>query len=173
MHRATLYTIGHSSHSFAHFLSLLRQHEVEAVADVRSIPYSRFNPQYNRETLKQSLLAENIHYVFLGRELGAKREEQECYHDKKLDFSLVRQLPVFLSGIDRLLDGVAKMRVAIMCAEKQPHDCHRSALIARHLEKSGIEIAHILADASVLAHGELAVYGKDGEMTADLFSDTP
>ena len=164
-----LYSIGHSNHQINEFIALLKRHDIEAIADVRSAPYSRYNPQYNKEELLKSLKEESIAYVYLGRELGARRDEAECLRNGKVDFSLVRQLPVFLSGIERLLDGVNKMRVAMMCAEKDPMNCHRNVLISEHLKTASIEIVHILADGALINHNILV--NNEAEPTADLFNE--
>jgi uncharacterized protein (DUF488 family) len=140
-----LFTIGHSTHSREKFLELLRQHRIEAVADVRSSPYSQFNPHFNREPLQLALRQQGISYVFLGEELGARRSEPECYVNGKVDYSLIARTPSFIRGLDRLVQGAAKMRVAIMCAEKDPLDCHRCILVSPRLKERGIHVQHILA----------------------------
>lgn len=121
-------------------------HGIGALADVRSSPYSRFNPQYNRESLQQALRAEGIYYVFLGRELGARRDESQCYVGGKVSYPLVAQMPLFRQGLERLIAGSAKMRVAIMCAEKDPIECHRNVLVAHHARTHFAEILHIRED---------------------------
>jgi hypothetical protein len=110
-----IFTIGHSTHSAEEFVALLRQHQVEAVADVRSSPFSRFNPQFNREPLEQFLKVNGIRYVFLGKELGARSEDRSCYLDGRVQYGRLAQTPLFQSGLDRVLQGAAKYRVALMC----------------------------------------------------------
>lgn len=149
----TLYTVGHSNHSIGGFIEILKSHQIEAIADVRSSPYSKYTPQFNRETLKQSLKDSNIRYVFLGKELGARREEPECYENNKVVYKKVTQLPSFADGIDRLQDGVKKMRIAIMCAEKDPLECHR-VLIA-HFSRSKFDVTHILGKSQIKSQDEV------------------
>jgi hypothetical protein len=84
-----LFTIGHSTHSWEKFLELLRQHRIETVADVRSSPYSQFNPHFNREPLQLALRQQGISYVFLGEELGARRSEPECYVNGRVAHKLL------------------------------------------------------------------------------------
>ena len=144
-----LFTIGHSTHSWEKFLELLRQHHIEAVADVRSSPYSQFNPHFNREPLQLALRQQGISYVFLGEELGARRSEPECYVNGKVDYSLIARTPSFKRGLDRLVQGAAKMRVAIMCAEKDPLDCHRCILVSPRLKERGIDVQHIHDDGTL------------------------
>ena len=149
-----LFTIGHSTHSWDKFLGLLRQRRIEAVADVRSSPYSRFNPQFNRETLQRALREQGISYVFLGEELGARRSEPECYVNGKVDYSLIAQMPAFIRGLDRLMQGAAKMRIAVMCAEKDPLDCHRCILISPRLKERSINVQHIHDDGTLESQDE-------------------
>lgn len=147
-----VFTIGHSNLEFAKFVALLKQHDVQAVADVRSSPYSQFNPQFNREPLQRALREQGISYVFLGEELGARRSEPECYVNGRADDALIAGTPAFIRGVDRITQGAAKMRVAMMCAEKDPLDCHRCILVAPRLRDRGIEVRHILSDGTLESH---------------------
>lgn len=144
-----VFTIGHSNLEFAKFVALLAQHSVQAVADVRSSPYSQYNPGFNREALQRGLREQDISYVFLGAELGARRAEPECYVNGRADYSLIARTPAFKHGLDRVIQGAAKMRVAMMCAEKDPLDCHRCILVSPRLRERGLEVQHILSDGSL------------------------
>ena len=150
-----IFTIGHSDHSEESFLNLLRKYEISVVADVRSIPVSRFT-QYAEKELKRILKVAGIRYVFLGKELGARRDEEDCYEGDKAKYSLIKDLPLFRRGIDRLLKGIGEHRIAVMCAERHPKDCHRAVLVCRELKEadSGIEIKHILYNGEILTHDE-------------------
>ncbi len=148
----TIYTIGHSNSSADRLLGLLNEHGITVVADVRSQPYSRFNPQFNREALASALKSSRLDYVFLGRELGARSEDPECYRNGRAQYALIARTPLFERGIERLLLGMEKFRVAILCAEKEPLGCHRSILIARCLHERGIRVRHILEDGSLEDH---------------------
>jgi hypothetical protein len=150
----TLYTIGHSNHEWAAFLQLLARHQITAVADVRSSPYSRFNPQYNREPLQKALEAAGIRYVFLGQELGARRSEEDCYENDRVSYSRVAQSPLFQEGLQRLQRGMEKYRIALLCAEKDPLFCHRTILVCRHLRGQGIRLQHILETGDLEAQEE-------------------
>jgi uncharacterized protein (DUF488 family) len=141
-----LYTIGHSNHEIATFIDLLERHDVKLVADVRSSPYSGYNSQFNREPLSAALRSRGLEYLFLGRELGARRDEPECYVDQKVKFPLVARLPLFRQGIDHLRQTIVGSRTALLCAEKDPLACHRAILICRYLRKDDIDIRHILED---------------------------
>ncbi|HKH98640.1 MAG TPA: DUF488 domain-containing protein [Candidatus Sulfotelmatobacter sp.] len=151
----TVYTIGHSNGTAEHLLALLDQHGITAVADVRSQPYSRFNPQFNRETLANVLKGSGRDYVFLGQELGARSEDPACYRDGRAQYALIARTALFGRGIERLLAGMEKFRLAILCAEKEPLTCHRSILIARYLHERGIRVRHILEDGSLEGHDAL------------------
>jgi uncharacterized protein (DUF488 family) len=148
----TLFTIGHSDHEMATLVELLRQHQVEVVADVRSQPYSARLPQFNRELLERGLQANGIQYVFLGRELGARRDEAECYIDGQARYELVAKTIAFAKGLQRIRNGLGKFNVALLCAEKDPLTCHRTILVCRHLRGLGFPIQHIHEDGSLESH---------------------
>ena len=148
----SVFTIGHSNHSSGVFLSLLQQHGIEAVADVRSSPFSRFNPQFNRETLERFLKTNGIRYVFLGKELGARSEDRSCYLDGRVQYGMLAKTPLFQSGLDRVLRGADKFRIALMCAEKDPLECHRTLLVSRALVDRGQSVLHIHADGRIETH---------------------
>ena len=138
-------TVGHSNHSFAVFLRLLKQHDVTALADVRSTPYSRFNPHFRREALARALQNHDIGYLFLGRELGARSKDPSCYEKGRVQYSRLAQTDLFRDGLARLLREADHDRIAVMCAEKEPLQCHRTLLVARHLVARGVAVDHILA----------------------------
>jgi uncharacterized protein (DUF488 family) len=147
-----IFTIGHSTHSQEHFIALLRQHGIIALCDVRSTPYSRVNPQFNREELRQSLRANGIIYVFLGKELGARSEDPACYEHGKVRYDRLAHTDLFRRGIERVQEGMKKYKLAIMCAEKEPLECHRTILVARHLAALGLDVWHIHADGRLESH---------------------
>ena len=147
----TLWTIGHTTHTVEAFVALLKQYGVTAIADVRSQPYSRRLEQFNREPLAAALKTASIRYLFLGEELGARRTEVECYEGDRADYGRIAQLPKFRAGLERLRQGAARQRIALMCAEKEPLDCHRTILVCRQL-RDEFRILHILADGTVEDH---------------------
>jgi uncharacterized protein (DUF488 family) len=148
-----IYTIGHSKHPIERFVALLQQHGVDALADVRSTPYSRFNPQFNRGKLQASLATAGIRYVFLGEELGARSKDASCYDEEgRVSYAKLAQTAPFRAGIERLLTGMQQHRIAIMCAEREPLDCHRTILVSRELERAGVPVTHILQDGSLEPH---------------------
>jgi uncharacterized protein (DUF488 family) len=145
----TLYTIGHSNHPIDKFLNLLNQHEITAICDVRSHPYSRYHPQFSYDALKSTLKAHNIAYVFLGKELGGKPDDLSCYHENQVQYARVAETQAFKRGIERLNKGIDTYHIALMCAEKEPLNCHRTILICRHLRAESLLIQHILEDGSL------------------------
>ncbi len=152
---APVFTIGHSIHSQEQFIALLTQHAITALCDVRSHPYSRMNPQFNREDLKAATEKQQIKYVFLGRELGARSEDPACYLNGKISYELLAQSDLFRQGLQRVQKGLQDHRIALMCAEKEPADCHRTILVSRALAAQGLEVLHILADGAIEAHTDL------------------
>ena len=147
-------TIGHSTHALDAFIALLCRHDVTAVADVRSAPYSRFNPQFSREPFAEALEAEGIRYVFLGDALGGRSDDPACYEDGRIRYDRVAATKSFRSGLARVVQGTARYRIALMCAEKEPLHCHRTLLVARALDAQGADVAHIHADGRLEPHGE-------------------
>lgn len=132
-----LFTIGHSNHEIEAFIELLRRHRVSALGDVRSHPYSRFVPQYSREPLKAALAQAGVSYVFLGKELGGRSEDPACYRQGKVQYDGLARQPRFAAGIRRVMEGMQRCNIALMCAEKDPLECHRSLLVARKLFEAG------------------------------------
>lgn len=148
----TVFTIGHSTHALPRFVDLLRKHGITAVADVRSAPYSRFNPQFNRETLAEALAAAGIRYVFLGEELGARSKDPSCYDNGRVRYQRLATTEAFKEGLDRVVRGAGEYRIALMCAEKDPLECHRTLLVGRALVERGISVQHILSDGRAETH---------------------
>lgn len=155
MGSAEIFTVGHSNTDFAGLAKLLHQHGITAVADVRSQPYSRFLPHFSQRALKASLREAGIHYVFLGRELGARPDDPACYVNGKASYDRIAATPLFREGLERLRNGMHSARIALLCAEKDPLVCHRTILVCRHLRQPGLTIQHILADGSLVTQHEL------------------
>ena len=149
-----LYTIGHSNHKIEDFISLLKRHGVTCVADVRSAPYSRYCPWFNKDVLAAALQAAGIAYVFLGRELGARPDDPCCYEGDCVNFQYLAKRKEFKRGLEHLLECASKHRIALMCAEKDPLQCHRTILIARAIKRHNLHIKHILADGNIEEHTE-------------------
>jgi uncharacterized protein (DUF488 family) len=165
-------TVGHSALSLEHFVALLRNARVTAIADVRTAPYSRRNPQFNREALSKKLRSNGFSYVFLGRELGGRPREPSFYCNGVADYEKMAQTNEFNEGLDRIVKGTKKYRVALMCSERDPLDCHRCLLVGRALAQRDLRVGHILHDGEVVSHTEIedALLKLSGSSTDDLFS---
>ncbi|NVO14992.1 MAG: DUF488 domain-containing protein [Rhodoplanes sp.] len=165
-------TIGHSAHSAEAFVALLRRAGITAIADVRSSPWSRQNPQFNREPLQKSLQENGIAYAHLGDALGGRPRETSFYCDGVADYERMAQAPGFLDGLDRVIAGAQKYRIALMCAERDPLTCHRCLLVGRALAERGVHVRHVLDDGALVPQSEieetlLALSGRAGD---DLFA---
>lgn len=148
-----LFTIGHSNHATARFLALLERHGVEAVADVRSRPFSRFVPQYSKRALGEILAGEGIDYLFLGEQLGGKPRRGDVAGARP-DYAARIATPAFQDGIAQLLAATRRQRLALLCRERDPLDCHRLHLVCRYLAPMALAIRHILPDGAVEPQAE-------------------
>jgi uncharacterized protein (DUF488 family) len=166
-----VYTIGHSTHAMKQLVELLDLYGVDAVADVRSHPYSGFNPQFNRESLDADLRRASISYVFMGHQLGARTDERHCYVDGSVDFDLLASTQPFQDGLARVSKGAKSSRIALLCAEKDPLACHRGVVVCRYLAGLGVGARHILADGQLEDHGRSVTRLLDevGMANGDLF----
>ena len=165
-------TIGHSAHPPERFSALLRGAGATAGADVRSAPYSRHSPQFNREALREELDRAGIVYVFLGRELGGRPAEPEFYADGVADYERMAQAPAFKHGLERVVEGAAKYRVALMCSERDPLTCHRCLLVGRALAEREVRVRHILDSGQLLDHRSVEdeLLARTGRNSDDLFA---
>ncbi len=172
MEVAAVLTIGHSTLPYERFLELLRRANVTAVADVRTAPYSRQFPQFNREILSNELRADGIAYVFLGKELGGRPSQRQFYCDGVADYERMSGTTEFGKGLERVLDGAKKYRIALMCSERDPLDCHRCLLVGRALAHRGVRVSHILGDGQVVSHAgiEDKLLELSGRSTGDFFA---
>jgi uncharacterized protein (DUF488 family) len=145
MEKQPLYTIGHGNRKPEDFLSLLKSFGIEYLIDVRSQPYSKFNPKYNQNDLKYFLEQNGIKYVFMGDSIGGRPKDISCYDNEgKVNYEAVKTKEFFLEGIDRLKTAYNKdINVVIMCSESKPCECHRSKLIGRVLNNESIVLKHI------------------------------
>ena len=158
-------TVGHSNHPIERFVDLLKAGGVETVVDVRSTPYSRRFPQFGRERLAQSLAAAGIAYVHEGTALGGKPQSGGSYDD-------LAARPDFARALERLTARAGETSLCLMCAEKEPLDCHRTVLVARRLVERGVAIDHLLADGGIRPHTEIeeALLAKVERGGPDLFT---
>jgi uncharacterized protein (DUF488 family) len=168
-----IWTVGHSTHPLERFLALLDAERIEFVVDVRSYPYSRFAPQFNREELIESLDANAVRYLFLGEELGGRPSKPEHYDSE--GHALYGEMacePGFEAAISRLIAGAEGHRIALMCSEGKPEECHRRLLVGKILAEQGLILRHVLPDGSVFEEEEVklpfessqeALFGGEGQ----------
>lgn len=150
-----LYSIGHSSQSLEDFFNLLAVHGVNCVIDVRSVPASKYSPQFNQESLKYFLKSHEVQYLHFGDEFGARRTD--CLDEnEQVDFEKAVETPLFKKGVERVMKGLEKgFRIAFMCSEADPLECHRFSLVSRYFYECGIDVQHILKDASLASQADL------------------
>jgi uncharacterized protein (DUF488 family) len=150
----TIYSIGHSDHEIDRFVDLLRRHGVDILVDIRSQPYSRWVPAYNRDALRPAVEAAGLTYLFMGEALGGRPADPSLYHpDGRPDYERIAATPAFQDGLEALARLAASATVAIMCSEADYHDCHRARLITPHLLALDLPVVHILPDGRTVDAG--------------------
>ena len=151
-----VFTIGHSNLALDRLLELLRRHEISVVVDVRSNPYSRHNPQYNREPFALAVEGLGMKYQSEGNRLGGKPTDPSCYmrvdtggsasrETQQVDYRLVAEKDWFQEAMDELVELAASQRVVLLCAEENPERCHRHDLLTPALVERNVEVLHIRA----------------------------
>jgi uncharacterized protein (DUF488 family) len=165
-------TIGHSTLPYERFLALLRKANVTAIADVRSSPRSRRFPHFSQDQLRDELRADGVSYVFLGKELGGRPEARTLYRDGVADYEKMANTPEFAAGLERVIKGAKTYRIALLCSERDPLDCHRCLLVGRALAKRGVRVGHILDDGKVVQHAQIEdrLLKLEGHNAADMFA---
>lgn len=162
----SIWTIGHSNHAFERFAELLRSERIEFVVDVRSYPYSRVAPQFNRESLDDALRKMGARYLFLGEELGGRPSLDEQYDEQgRARYDLMAQMPAFQASVQRLLKGCQEHRVALMCSEGQPGECHRRLLVGKVLADRGVQLCHILPSGAIQREDSVSLNPDQGQVS--------
>lgn len=151
----TIFTIGYSVLEINEFIEILKKFKIDVLADVRSQPFSRHKPEYNKHSLSKFLNKENIKYIFLGEECGARISNLECYINGKANYSLIANTDSFKNCLNRIKKGMKKYNICLMCAEKDPINCHRTILICRNLRFNNFDIKHIIAKGNIEDHSKL------------------
>ena len=153
----TIYTIGHSNHTWESFGALLRDHAIELLVDTRSNPVSRFAPFTNSRTLPDLLDREDIEYVYLGGPLGGKPIDKSFYDDKgKPDYRRMRAEETFQEAVDQVASMARRSNVVLMCSEEDPSQCHRLLLLGPALEEEkGLRMLHIRSTGEAITTGRL------------------
>ncbi len=157
-----LFTIGHGNHGLDRLRGLLETNGVRTVVDVRSMPYSRYSPQFNKSDLDAGLAACDIRYLFAGKYLGGRPTDPSCYKSgvlpaegtaylREVDYAEVMKRDWFLRGIDRLLELADLGITSILCSEEDPARCHRHHLITKYILAldPGAEVRHIRGDGTI------------------------
>ena len=150
-----LYSVGHSNQSQEGFLELLKKHDIDCIVDVRSVPASKYTPQFNLEPLKWFLRANNIQYLHFGDEFGARRTD--CLNSEgQVDFEEAVKTPSFKYGVQRLMNGLQKgFHISLMCSEANPLECHRFSLVSHYFNEKGLEVQHIMKNGELASHAIL------------------
>ena len=150
-----LYSVGHSSQTQEEFLALLTPYGINCIVDVRSVPASKYSPQFNQETLKWFLKNHGIQYLHFGEEFGARRTDS-INEEGQVDFEQAVKTPLFQQGAVRLMKGLEKgYQIALMCSEADPLECHRFSMVSRYFFDQGIDVQHILKDGTLASHASL------------------
>jgi len=170
-----IFSIGHSNSSYAAFRALLRRHAITAIADVRSAPYSKYCPAFTREPLAAALKADGIAYAWLGEALGGRPPSRRLPGQSTPDYEQTVRMAQFQQGLDRLISGAGKYRIALMCAEAHPLACHRCLLVGRALRERQVDVRHILSNGELISQSELEqrLLALDKQRGADMFDASP
>ena len=173
MNDTTIYSIGHGNKKIEEFIKELKSFEVQFLLDIRSKPFSKWNPQFNQNELKFKLEENGIKYVFVGDTLGGLPEDRSCYdYNGKVVYDLIKEKDFFKEGLERLTTANEKqIKLAIMCSESKPEECHRSKLIGQELLKKKISLKHIVSDKLVKSQEMIMAELTKGKGTVDLFGN--
>lgn len=173
MTETTIYSIGHGNKKIEDFIQELKSFEIEYLLDIRSKPYSKWNPQFNQSALDLVLKNNGITYVFVGDTLGGLPEDRSCYdYNGKVVYDLIKEKEFFKKGLERLTTANQKrIHLAIMCSESKPEECHRSKLIGQELLNKNISINHIVSKAKIKSQHTVMNELTKGKGTVDLFGN--
>ncbi|MFI4991127.1 MAG: DUF488 family protein [Solirubrobacterales bacterium] len=159
-----IWTVGHSNHDPSRFAELLAGERIEFLVDVRSYPYSRFAPHFNRDELETAMRDRGVRYLFLGDDLGGRPSREDHYDaDGHALYEPMSREDSFVRAVARLIDGAGQHRIALMCSEGNPLHCHRRLLVGKVLTDRSIELRHILADGTVRAERSVELFEDDGQ----------
>ena len=138
-----IYTIGHSNISQEDFIEILKSFKIQLLVDVRSSPYSKFVPHFNRENIKTTLDDSNVNYIFMGRQIGGKPKDKKYYKNGNVNYDLIAKTEHFKEGINKIIELNKDNKLVLMCSEEDPYSCHRHNLITQTLVKKDLEVIHI------------------------------
>lgn len=161
-----IFTIGYGNREISDCIVLLKRYDIKFLIDVRSKPFSSFNPYFSKNNLEYFLKQNQIRYVFMGDLLGGVPQIEACYTNGRVDYSKVEQQLFYQRGISRLQTAWEKqVPVALMCSEEKPEECHRSKLIGRTLEKKGIPVVHIDQTGELVSQQEVIERISGGQLS--------
>ena len=171
MNETTIYSIGHGNKRIEEFIQELKSFEIQYLLDIRSKPFSKWNPQFNQNELKFRIEENGIKYVYVGDILGGLPEDRSCYDcNGKVVYDRIKEKDFFKKGLERLTIANDKhIRLAIMCSESKPTECHRSKLIGQELLKRKISLKHIISNNLVKSQELIMIELTKGKATVDLF----
>jgi len=155
MSTAKIYTIGHSNHEIETFINLLKTAKIDMIVDVRSAPFSKMYPHFNRDNLESVLKDNKVGYLFLGDLIGGRSRNRSDYENGQVVYSRLASKDDYQATIKRVLDGSTKFQIALMCSEKEPLDCHRTLLVSQSLSDQGVEVDHIHADGKIESQSDV------------------
>ena len=173
LNETTIYSIGHGNKTIDDFIKELKSFDIQFLLDIRSKPFSKWNPQFNQNELKSNLEEQGIKYVFIGDKLGGLPEDRSCYDPNgKVVYDLIKEKDFFKEGLERLAIANEKhTRLPMMCSESKPEECHRSKLIGQELLKKKISLKHIITDKLIKSQELVMVELLKGKGTVDLFGN--
>lgn len=173
MKDTSIYSIGHGNKKIEDFISELKSFDIEYLLDIRSKPYSKWNPQFNQAALELELKKNKIIYVFVGDTLGGLPDDRSCYDfNGKVVYDLIKEKKFFKDGLKRLTTANdKKINLAIMCSESKPEECHRSKLIGQELLKKEISLKHIVSNNKIKSQQSVMNELTKGLNTVDLFGN--
>jgi uncharacterized protein (DUF488 family) len=145
-------TIGHSNLSAENFIMLLKATGVTAIADVRSVPFSRRFPWFSAKSLADRLQSRGIAYAAFGQSLGGRPDDTTLYCEDVADYEAMARTSEFRAGLEQVVEVARNHRLCLMCAEREPLDCHRCLLVGRALVKRGCSVGHILGSGPIESH---------------------
>ena len=168
--RSTVWTIGHSNHGLDEFAQLLSDEQIEFLVDVRSFPYSRYAPHFNRDEFEAAMARRGVRYLFMGEELGGRPSSEDHYDaEGHALYGPMSEEAAFTPAVGRLIEGAGRHRIALVCSEGDPQDCHRRLLVGKVLADRGVELRHILPDGTIRT--ELSVALSDGHAQCSFFAE--
>ena len=178
-----IFTIGHSNLDISDFINLLLANKIELVVDVRSAPYSKLYPHFNRNPLEVSLTKNFIKYIFLGDSVGGRSNNLKDFSKGRVVYKKIAEREEYVSSINTIIQNSSKYRIVLMCSEKEPLECHRTLLISRSIETHRVKILHIHRDGQIESQSEAiqrllkiwkldspSLFGEDAERIDEAFT---